>query len=130
MGPNELCEAFDITFDIHAVQNASIFVNFHWILSFPVIIYTVEIYTGDGPGSDTDTKPYIKLNGTRGDCGQRVLVPEKEVSGNEELFEIGQVDIFQVEAVSLDELTSVTLGHNESAKGQCLAIIHFLIYLP
>ena len=56
-------------------------------------------------------------------------MPEKEVSGNEELFEIGQVDIFQVEAVSLDELTSVTLGHNESAKGQCLAIIHFLIYL-
>lgn len=85
-------------------------------LMVSVVIYTVEIHTGDLPGSDTSAQAYIQLMGTRGDSGRRLLF--KDISGNKKKFQKGQMDIFEIEAVSLDDISSVILGHNGHGKGK------------
>lgn len=86
----------------------------------PVVVYTVEVYTGSVPGADTDAQPYIQLNGSRGDSGQRLLF--KELQGHSKPFEQSQMDVYEVEAVSLDDIQSVLLGHKAHGKGnfRCL----------
>ena len=83
---------------------------------FLVLIYTVEIYTGDLPGSATSAEAYIHLNGCRGDSGQRLLF--KPLTENKKPFQEGQCDVYEIEAVSLDEIESVIIGHNGHGKGK------------
>ena len=35
--------------------------------------YIVEVYTGNEPGSETDSNVYLQLIGSRGDSGKRIL---------------------------------------------------------
>lgn len=73
------------------------------------------MYTGSEPGSDTEAALWIHLFGTRGDSGKRTLYKAKN---NDTKFQEGQVDIFVVEAVSLDEVNKVIIGHDAKGKGE------------
>ena len=89
-------------------------------VTLPVVIYTVEVYTGSKPGSDTEASLYIELYGKRGDSGRRVLYQSKN---NDTKFQEGQVDIFSLEAVDLDDIEKVVIGHDEKGKGSVSSII-------
>ncbi|XP_066545811.1 oxygen-regulated protein 1 [Amia ocellicauda] len=81
---------------------------------FPVLVYQVHVHTGSRPGADTDSTVYMNIFGSRGDTGKRKL----HRSQNQEVtFQQGQVDIFNIEAVSLDKLRSVVIGHNGRGPG-------------
>ena len=80
-----------------------------------VVVYTIETQTGSRPGAETEVDLYIKLIGRRGDSGKRLLYK----SQNDTKFQSGQSDVFKLEAVTLEEVTQVWLGHSEKAKGQC-----------
>ncbi len=81
-----------------------------------VIKYRVEIHTGKEPGAepDPDARCYIQMFGTRGDSGKRWLY---QSLNNDEMFKEGQMDEFEIEAVSLDEIEEVLLGHDASGAG-------------
>ncbi len=53
-----------------------------------VYTYTVEVYTGDQPGSDTDAQVYLEITGDRGDTGCRKLL--KSLSDGDK-FDSGKV---------------------------------------
>ena len=80
-----------------------------------MVIYTIEIQTGSRPGADTEADIYVKLIGRHGDSGKRLLFKSQN---NSTKFQSGQLDIFKLEAVTLDEITQVWLGHSEKGKGQ------------
>ena len=77
----------------------------------------VEVYTGTLPGSDTEAVINIQIFGQRGDTGQRVLYHSLN---NSTKFQEGQMDEFEIDAVSLDDLLKVIVGHNEPGKGKTL----------
>ena len=76
--------------------------------------YIVEIYTGNEPGSDTESNVFVQLIGKRGDSGKRVLFN----SISDLKFQQGQCDVFRIEAVTLDEVTQVVVGHDGHGKGK------------
>nr|XP_026691111.1 lipoxygenase homology domain-containing protein 1-like isoform X2 [Ciona intestinalis] len=80
----------------------------------PVLKYQVLIYTGSILGSDTDASVYITIYGQRGDSGRRPLYKSMN---NELKFQESQIDIFEVEAVHLGELTKIEIGHNGIGHG-------------
>uniref|UniRef100_H2XXL5 PLAT domain-containing protein n=1 Tax=Ciona intestinalis TaxID=7719 RepID=H2XXL5_CIOIN len=75
-------------------------------LNMPMLKYQVLIYTGSILGSDTDASVYITIYGQRGDSGRRPLYKSMN---NELKFQESQIDIFEVEAVHLGELTKNVL---------------------
>ena len=75
----------------------------------------VEVYTGTLPGADTQAEAYVHLYGSHGDAGRRALVR----SDNPQMFKAGQKDVFEVEAVCLENIEKVVLGHNAKEKGMC-----------
>ena len=79
-----------------------------------VVKYAVEVQTGSLPGGATEAKAYVHLFGTNGDAGRRALAK----SNNKVPFRSGQTDVFIVEAVSLQTVDKVILGHNGKKKGQ------------
>nr|XP_015208918.1 PREDICTED: oxygen-regulated protein 1 [Lepisosteus oculatus] len=82
--------------------------------SLSVVVYQVQVHTGSKPGAETDASVYINIFGTRGDTGKRKL----HQSLNHKLkFQQGQVDIFNIEAVSLEKLRKVVIGHNGTGPG-------------
>ena len=83
---------------------------------FLVVTYTVKVYTGKEKGSSTDADAYIHLFGSRGDAGSRSLVR----SDQQGMFRDGQIDTFEIEAVSLQTIEKVILGHNGKNKGMHL----------
>ncbi|XP_072460708.1 lipoxygenase homology domain-containing protein 1-like isoform X3 [Notamacropus eugenii] len=72
---------------------------------FPIVRYHVYVYTGQLKEAETTSAVYLCLYGERGDSGVRLLhksdMPIK--------FQRGQVDKFQVEAVSLGKLKKALL---------------------
>ena len=92
-----------------------------------VLIYKVEVTTGKGPGSDTQAKPYIEIRGLRGDTGIRRLYRSK--NHPDEMFKLGQTDTFDVEAVDLNELTEILLGHSSQDRGAGWFVEHITIKL-
>ncbi|XP_074134524.1 lipoxygenase homology domain-containing protein 1-like isoform X1 [Sminthopsis crassicaudata] len=72
---------------------------------FPIVRYDVNVYTGQLKEAETTSAIYLCLYGERGDSGIRLLhksdMPIK--------FQRGQIDKFQVEAVSLGKLQKVLL---------------------
>lgn len=74
----------------------------------------VEVYTGDKPGAETEANCYIHMFGTRGDSGRRPLIK----SSKRTKFKRGQTDTFCVDAVSLNEIHKVELGHDGTEKGR------------
>lgn len=41
--------------------------------AYPVVLYSVQIFTGNIPGAGTDAKVYITIYGDLGDTGERYL---------------------------------------------------------
>ena len=53
-------------------------------------VYEVEVETGEKWGSGTDARPFIVLQGGRGDSGRRILRKNKEGG---DMFESGKVRV-------------------------------------
>ena len=79
------------------------------------MVYKVEVYTGSEPNSGTDADVYLQIFGTRGDAGKRQLY--WSTSNFAVKFHLGQVDIFEVEAVSLGDITKIIIGHESRKRG-------------
>ncbi|XP_037658982.1 oxygen-regulated protein 1 [Choloepus didactylus] len=81
---------------------------------FPLVRYHVDVHTGRLRHAGTETDVYLCLYGERGDSGLRLLhrsnMPRK--------FQRGQIDTFQVEAVSLGKLQKVLLRCEANDKSQ------------
>ena len=81
-----------------------------------VIVYLVEVSTGTEPGADTDAHVWLQLIGRRGDSGRRRLHKPRP-PGPAHPFQSGQTDTFLVEAVHLEEVTAVRVGHDGQGHG-------------
>ncbi|CAH1776005.1 unnamed protein product [Owenia fusiformis] len=81
---------------------------------YPVLKYTVEVYTGTEPGADTESNIYVNIHGTRGDTGSRRLY---RTLNNSIAFQEGQMDQFTIEAVHLDEVNKLVVGHDGEESG-------------
>nr|XP_020861601.1 lipoxygenase homology domain-containing protein 1 isoform X5 [Phascolarctos cinereus] len=82
---------------------------------FPIVRYHVYVYTGQLKEAETTSAVYLCLYGERGDSGVRLLhksdMPIK--------FQRGQIDKFQVEAVSLGKLKKALLLCEATDLSQC-----------
>ena len=58
--------------------------------------YDVAVYTGNESGCGTNANVFLTIYGTTGDTGKRALTQKFR-----DLFERGQKDDFQIEAVDL-----------------------------
>ncbi|XP_012939779.1 lipoxygenase homology domain-containing protein 1 isoform X2 [Aplysia californica] len=83
-------------------------------LPLPVVTYGIEVHTGDIPGADTEAPVFINLMGQRGDSGMRRLYVTQTEG---KMFSQGKIDRFTLEAVSLGDITSVTIGHSDRTPG-------------
>ncbi|RDD41325.1 Lipoxygenase homology domain-containing protein 1 [Trichoplax sp. H2] len=83
-------------------------------IPLPVIRYHVYVSTGDVICGGTDTRVYLTIIGQRGDSGRRELFYSHNHANK---FEQGQTDVFIIEAVSLNDLTSIKIGHTEHGAG-------------
>ncbi|KAM8967369.1 oxygen-regulated protein 1 [Pelodytes ibericus] len=81
---------------------------------YPVVKYQVNVYTGSLEQAGTHVPVYICIHGERGDTGKIILF--KSDSPNK--FQRGQVDVFEIEAVSLGKLQKVLLGCEANHKSQ------------
>lgn len=79
-------------------------------LLLSVVAYVVEIETETPPSLRAASTAFVQLFGTRGDSGKRLLYKSRS---NEEKFQAGQADTFHIEAVSLDDVTHMTIGHED-----------------
>ncbi|XP_052774352.1 lipoxygenase homology domain-containing protein 1-like isoform X2 [Mya arenaria] len=79
----------------------------------PLIKYQVDVITGDMWGGGTDANIYITIYGDRGDTGVRQLYAETKGV----YFKQGQLDSFEVEAVSLGHLKRIIIGHDGTGPG-------------
>ncbi|KAH9523747.1 hypothetical protein Btru_040820 [Bulinus truncatus] len=88
----------------------------HFNLSCPatVIKYTITAVTGDTSEAATNEQILVKINGQMGNTGFRML---KDSSRRQTHFQQGQTDIFTIEAVSLLNIMSVTIGHTNPSPG-------------
>ena len=66
--------------------------------------------------ADTEADVFIQLFDERGNTGRRRLY--KTTNGNRNKFQLGQHDIFEIEAVELIDLTKVEIGHNSTEAGK------------
>ncbi|XP_072267298.1 oxygen-regulated protein 1 [Pyxicephalus adspersus] len=81
---------------------------------FPIVKYKVSVFTGHLDQAGTDAPVHICVYGTRGDSGKRHLVKSNLLHP----FQQGEVDVFEIEAVSLGKLQKVSLGCEASHKSQ------------
>ncbi|XP_061166198.1 lipoxygenase homology domain-containing protein 1-like [Saccostrea echinata] len=76
----------------------------------PVVTYSVEVYTGSEEAASTTAGVFICIYGTRGDTGKRKLFKSKT---SNDPFQKGAHDVFELEAVSLDEVDHIVIGHDK-----------------
>ncbi|XP_021104459.1 uncharacterized protein LOC101723048 [Heterocephalus glaber] len=81
---------------------------------FPVVRYHVDVYTGQLKRAETDSEVSLCLYGERGDSGLRLL----HKSNMPVRFRRGQIDKFEVEAVSLGKLQKALLHCEASDESQ------------
>lgn len=81
-----------------------------------VVIYKVDVFTGNVPGADCEANIYLHLYGSRGDAGKRQLY--HTLAGNKVKFQQGQKDTFNIEAVDLGDLDRLVVSHDGRGKGQ------------
>ncbi|XP_071954737.1 lipoxygenase homology domain-containing protein 1-like [Antedon mediterranea] len=76
--------------------------------------YNVQIVTGDKFGAGTDANVFCNIFGELGDTGER---PMKKSKTNRNKFERKAIDEFVLEAVSLQQLSRVRIGHDGAGAG-------------
>lgn len=84
---------------------------YFWI----AIKYQVQVFTGSEPNSNTEANIYVHMFGKNSDSGPRKLLKCKN---NKKKFQVGQMDLFEIEAVNLGKLQKVVVGHDGKEKGQ------------
>ena len=86
------------------------------VVFFSAIKYKIQVFTGKEPNAEPDSEArfYIQLYGSRGDSGRRWLFKSLN---HDEWFLPNQVDEFEIEAVSLDEIKEVKMGHDTEDTG-------------
>ena len=65
-------------------------------------------------GGGTDANVFIKIYGELGDTGYRSLKNSKTHNNK---FEKNQVDVFHIEAVTLQSLKKIKIGHDGNNPG-------------
>ncbi|KAG8520692.1 Lipoxygenase homology domain-containing protein 1, partial [Galemys pyrenaicus] len=87
---------------------------FPCVLLIFIVRYHIDIHTGQLEQAGTESEVYLCLYGERGDSGLRLLYK----SNMPVKFQRGQIDTFQIEAVSLGKLQKVLLHCEASDKSQ------------
>ena len=82
---------------------------------FSVLKYKVRVHTSSQDNSDTTANAYISIHGDKGHTGVRQL----RKSDQDKLFQKGQTDLFEIEAVDLGSLQKVIVGHDGKDAGKC-----------
>ncbi|KAK3092113.1 hypothetical protein FSP39_025311 [Pinctada imbricata] len=77
--------------------------------ALPVVTYTLTVNTGSESGSNTSASVFICLHGNKGDTGKRKLFKSKDTNNP---FQVGAHDTFELEAVSLEGIERITIGHD------------------
>uniref|UniRef100_G1PCE3 Lipoxygenase homology PLAT domains 1 n=1 Tax=Myotis lucifugus TaxID=59463 RepID=G1PCE3_MYOLU len=77
----------------------------------PVVLYSVQIFTGNVPGAGTDAKVYITIYGDLGDTGERYLGKSENRTNK---FERGTADTFIIEAADLGVIYKIKLRHDNT----------------
>lgn len=80
----------------------------------PVVKYMVEVHTGKKASAGTNANVFLNIFGDQGDTGKRFLRKSKT---NQDKFEKGKVDVFEIEAVTLLALRKVRVGHDGHGSG-------------
>ncbi|KAL5006870.1 hypothetical protein ScPMuIL_015676 [Solemya velum] len=80
----------------------------------PLVKYDIEVHTGKKSGAGTDADVFVNIFGELGDTGNRPLTDSKT---NRNKFEKGNVDEFQLEAVTLMKISKIRIGHNGKGAG-------------
>ncbi|XP_006835208.1 PREDICTED: lipoxygenase homology domain-containing protein 1 [Chrysochloris asiatica] len=76
-----------------------------------IVLYSVQIFTGNIPGAGTDAKVYITIYGDLGDTGERYLGKSENRTNK---FEKGMADTFIIEAADLGVIYKIKLCHDNS----------------
>uniref|UniRef100_A0A8C7A7U9 Lipoxygenase homology PLAT domains 1 n=1 Tax=Neovison vison TaxID=452646 RepID=A0A8C7A7U9_NEOVI len=76
-----------------------------------IVLYSVQIFTGNVPGAGTDAKVYITIYGDLGDTGERYLGKSENRTNK---FEKGTADTFIIEAADLGVIYKIKLRHDNS----------------
>ncbi|XP_074196129.1 lipoxygenase homology domain-containing protein 1 isoform X4 [Rhinolophus sinicus] len=76
-----------------------------------IVLYSVQIFTGNIPGAGTDAKVYITIYGDLGDTGERYLGKSENRTNK---FERGTADTFIIEAADLGVIYKIKLRHDNT----------------
>uniref|UniRef100_A0A2R8MPB5 Lipoxygenase homology domain-containing protein 1 n=1 Tax=Callithrix jacchus TaxID=9483 RepID=A0A2R8MPB5_CALJA len=76
-----------------------------------IVLYSVQIFTGNISGAGTDAKVYITIYGDLGDTGERYLGKSENRTNK---FERGTADTFIIEAADLGVIYKIKLRHDNS----------------
>ncbi|XP_004623679.1 lipoxygenase homology domain-containing protein 1 isoform X1 [Octodon degus] len=76
-----------------------------------IVLYSVQIFTGNVPGAGTDAKVYITIFGDLGDTGERYLGKSENRTNK---FERGTADTFIIEAADLGVIYKIKLRHDNT----------------
>ncbi|XP_073069093.1 lipoxygenase homology domain-containing protein 1 isoform X1 [Manis javanica] len=76
-----------------------------------IVLYSVQIFTGNVPGAGTDAKVYITIYGDLGDTGERYLGKSENRTNK---FEKGAADTFIIEAADLGVIYKIKLRHDNT----------------
>ncbi|XP_017651795.1 lipoxygenase homology domain-containing protein 1 [Nannospalax galili] len=76
-----------------------------------IVLYSVQIFTGNVPGAGTDAKVYITIYGDLGDTGERYLGKSENRTNK---FERGTADTFIIEAADLGVIYKIKLRHDNT----------------
>ncbi|ELW69334.1 Lipoxygenase homology domain-containing protein 1 [Tupaia chinensis] len=76
-----------------------------------IVLYSVQIFTGNVPGAGTDAKVYITIYGDLGDTGERYLGKSENRMNK---FEKGTADTFIIEAADLGVIYKIKLRHDNT----------------
>nr|XP_048275494.1 lipoxygenase homology domain-containing protein 1 isoform X2 [Myodes glareolus] len=76
-----------------------------------IVLYSVQIFTGNIPGAGTDARVYITIYGDLGDTGERYLGKSENRMNK---FERGTADTFIIEAADLGVIYKIKLRHDNT----------------
>ncbi|CAO2594492.1 Lipoxygenase homology domain-containing protein 1 [Lemmus lemmus] len=76
-----------------------------------IVLYSVQIFTGNVPGAGTDARVYITIYGDLGDTGERYLGKSENRINK---FERGTADTFIIEAADLGVIYKIKLRHDNT----------------
>eukprot|EP00794_Sanderia_malayensis_P004629 gene4629-5236_t len=76
--------------------------------------YEISVITGEVASGATDANVFVNIFGEKGDTGKRWLQKLKNDDG--EMFQPGSINVFEIEAVSLEKLTKITIGHDNTGE--------------